>query len=243
MKKYTAALALPFALMLLFGSCEKIKETLDVPLHGTITGTIRDSLTGFPLHDVVVTADYIIPDNDNGEHRKLVFETATDGTYILKDVWDEVFVKVEKPGFQSQAFTLEIGHELTDKPFDITMIGMPGVVAELVTDLDLEYAANDSAIVHIEIRDLYNDNTSGEYKAYIFFYEIHSDLNLCALELTRKFPGQTFVTMAGTLSASCFPDPQGVPTQYSYYYEIVDPDGHFIEYGLDTEGLDTLTVH
>ena len=242
MKKYTAALALPFALMLLFGSCDKVKEFLDVPLQGTIAGTIRDSLTSIPLQDVVVTADYIIPDDNTGTRQELIFNTATDGTYILKDVWDEVFVKVEKPGFKTQAFTLVIDSKTKDKPFDITLIGMPGMVAEAVSDHELDYAANDTAIVHVEIRDLYNDNTSGEYQAYILFYEINSDLNVCVRQLSRKFPSQTFITLVDTLTANCFPDPKGVPTQYSYYYEIIDPDGNFIVYGLDFEDLDTLTV-
>lgn len=242
MKNYIILLASFFVFLFLFTSCEKTKNFLDIPLQGTIKGVVYDSLTQRPIPGVILTATYLLPDNDNGEIKNLLFETASNGSYILKDVWDEVYVKVEKPGFETKAFTLEISRETKDKPFDITLIGMPGMVAEEVSDHELDYTANDTASVHVEIRDLYNDNTSGEYKAYILFYEINSDLNVCVRQLYRKFPSQTFITLVDTLTANCFPDPQGVPTQYSYYYEIVDPDGNFIVYGLDFEDLDTLTV-
>lgn len=244
MKKLILQLFTVTVFVIILIGCEQTREFLDIPTQGDLRGTIRDSLSGQPISGALITADFILPNSSVGEPRTASFETTMNGTYLLKGIWDEAFVRVEKPGFESVAFSISMSKEIRENDFNITMKGLPVVYGEFIENLGLNYTTNDSSKVVLEIRDLYNDNADEEFIANLFFYSLESDLNVLALQMFIVFRSQTFGTMNTTLSAQMFPEAEpGTVQEYSYYYEISDPDGNLIDYGLQgEETLDTVRI-
>lgn len=243
MKNYILA---PFSFLLLLfacAGCENTRNFLDIPLEGNVSGIIYDSLTKKPIAGAIITATFILPNSSSGEEATASFETTNNGSYFLKDLWDEVLIQVKKDGFETVAFSLTIGQEVSKKPFNIALKGLPVVFGEFITHQLLNYEANDTTEVILEIRDIYNENSGGA-EAYVFFYEIESDLNVGAVQLESMFQSRTFTTLGTKITADMFPKPPaGKTIDYSYYYEISDPDDNIVDYGLaEEEVLDTIRV-
>ncbi len=58
------------------------------------------------------------------------------------------------------------------------------------------------------------------------------------MELEDQFSSQSYFGKSAKVSASLLPQP-GV---YGFFFEITDPDGHFVELGID-EVIGTINVH
>lgn len=231
-----------FVLIILSMGCQKTINFLDVPVEGNIAGIVRDSLTKRPIPGAEVVAEYVRPNDNEGQKITKSVATTNDGSFIIKDVWDEVLISVRKDRFEPVSFTSTVDLDTDNTHFDIVVKGLPVVYGEFIDEKSFDYQANDSSKLILELRDLYND-VPGDFLASVFFYGIESDLNVAQIDLDTRFKSQSFVTMGTVVAAEIFPDPKGVPTKYSYYYEYTDPDGNTLDYGLaEEEILDTLIV-
>jgi len=241
--KYTFIFPIAFfSLIILSIGCRQTVNFLDVPIEGNVAGTVYDSLTKKPVSGAIVSATFTLPDGTTGTQTTRTVTTTMDGSFFIKDVWDELLITVNKSGFEDLSFTRSVDIDSDNTHLNIPLKGFPVVFGEFIRDLSLDFEANDTTSLTFELRDIFNENP-GPATASVFFYEIESDLNVAAKDLDVLFDSQSFTTFTTQVTADMFPDPKGSPVEYGYYYEYTDPDGNTLDYGLaEEEILDTLTI-
>lgn len=228
-----------------FSACNEYPpiETGLPQLIGHLKGTVIDSITQNPISGAEIFVVYNGLGMKNESEKTIRTKTDQKGNFLIKNLPNEVLISVKKKGFKPTFLSHLISPK--DTSIDIPLNGMPSIFKQFINKLDLKYASNDSSIVILEIRDLYNENKEGKANAFVHFYDLETNVNMGAVELEASFETPTYTTLRGIISANMFPKPNlETPSHYGYYYEIIDPDKIKTDYGLKQEdNLGTLQIY
>lgn len=227
MKKTVLSVAFCFATLLMWTSC---KDVLNIPLKGSINGYVIDEFTRDSISNVKVTATFIRPDSGEGQEDTKETTTTNKGFFYLDDIWDRARITVEKSGFQTLSFDIDI-EEFNDTTFILETRGTPKIAGTYFSLKELSHTEGDSTQISLEIEDRYNE-TSGEYSAVIFFYDLERDVTVASVEFEETVQSQSFINLRAELSVAAFPIPEEdeIDRIYGYFIEVTDPDGNATQY-------------
>lgn len=206
------------------------KKGLNIPLKGSINGYVVDEFTGDSLANVLVRATFIRPDQNEGQEDTKETTTTNKGFFRLDDIWDRARITVEKSGFQTLSFDIDIEND-ADTTFVLKTRGTPKIRGVIFSTQELSHEANDSLEITLEIEDRYNE-IEGVYSATIFFYDLERDVTVAGFTFDEAVQSQSFVNLKTEIRVSDFPIPDE-EEEFRYYghiVEVTDPDGNSYQY-------------
>lgn len=215
--KHTAFYTALFLSLLLTGSC---KDVIFIPVKGSISGYIADN-NGTPMAGIQVSAAFSTPGQSSGQPPSPTTLTATsdkDGYYRLSDVWDEVHLSVNASGFLPVTTRIDLGDN-SHPALDITLSGSPTIGAVSLSKTVLSEMTADTAIISMEVRDVFNLNSQG----YTGNFLLKADNSVTKIIIPAILLSQS---LEQYLFKSLITSPDLPAGNYDLIAEVRDPDGN-----------------
>ena len=191
-----------------------------LPKKGSIYGIVVDN-NDIPLEGVEVVATFNLPESSSGsfDSSPVSNTTASDGTYKLDDVWDEVYLEIDHTGFRSSFQRVELTSGNQRPQVNFTLTGSP-TVESIAFDADTLNKENfESLAITMVVEDLYNTFSDTP----IAYCQVQDSVGRTVLILDADIDSQSqtrFVFEALLTSESL---PVGT---YKIIGEATDPDGN-----------------
>lgn len=194
-------------------------ETIFLPIQGSVEGIITDN-NGLPLVGVSVIATFQ-PPSESGQafEQTKTATTAAGGIFRFSELWDEVHLAFNHPGFQPAGTHFQLTHDQRRQNIDFTLEGSPTITGINLSKSALAEATPDTLVINVEVTDNFNDLTDG-YQSKLLLLENNGSL-ADVLDLSLESNGiNTYLfgaaLISGNLSAGVYP----------MTVEVQDPDGN-----------------
>ena len=195
-------------------------EEIDIlPSKGIIEGIVTDNNGEF-LTGVQITATFEAP-SESGQAIPETHITTTDaeGHYRLIELWDEVSLSIDHPGFRPVFTQIDLG-EGRHPEVNIMLEGSPSILAVVPSKTTLSATMQDTLIVQIEVSDTFNSGPS--------FYEVNLLLQNAAGITQAVVPAITIsASQEQSLHEAWVTSDLQLPLgSYTLTVEAIDPDGN-----------------
>ncbi|MGD1895113.1 MAG: carboxypeptidase-like regulatory domain-containing protein [Cyclobacteriaceae bacterium] len=198
-------------------SCDQIDF---LPIKGTIEGIITDN-NGVLLPGIDITATFEAP-SESGQAQEEILTTTTDaeGYYRLTELWDEVSLSINNPGFRPVFRQVDLAEKYNPQ-LDITLEGSPSILAIVPNATALSASTQDTLIVDIEVSDTFNSEER--------FYEVNlllqneAGVTQAIIPATNTFAGSERFLFEALAMVDDLQLPLG---SYTITAEVLDSDGN-----------------
>ena len=222
--KLIALFLLPFIVL---NSCA---DLFNLPQQGTLTGFVTDKLTGEPIPNVLIIADYVEPNETGGIDRQQQFFTTDEGFFRLENIWDEARIVTERKGFQSLHFFFVV-KEGDNETVSLQLLGNPILFDHFFDELEISQSKAETTELRAEVEDLYNDDIHGDFRVFVFFTNIADGHAEAGFTLEQVVKSDHFANFRVEINANEFPAlHDGEKFELRYLIEIEDPDGNVHDY-------------
>lgn len=197
------------------------KDVLLYPTKGTISGIVTDN-NGTPLTGITVSATYDELGQTPGQApfpRTETTQTDHTGYFQLKDLWDEVLLTVQVPGFLpvTRRFELQDDNKVD---IDLQLQGSPTVTAVSLSKPTISMSTPDSVTVSLEARDVYNQS-SLPYQCNVLLVN-GSQVTVAIVPASLLNQGFEHYLFEGLILSENITS----GGNHSIVVEVQDPDGH-----------------
>ncbi len=194
-------------------------EAIFLPVQGSVEGIVTDN-NGLPLVGVSVIATYQAPSESGQAFEQIkTATTAAGGVFRFNELWDEVHLGFNHPGFQPAGTHFQLTHDQRRQNIDFSLEGSPTITGVNLTKSELAEVTPDTLVVNVEVTDNFNDLTDG-YQSKLLLLENSGSL-VDVLDLSLESNGiNTYLFGASLISGTL---PAGV---YPMTVEVQDPDGN-----------------
>lgn len=216
MKKYSLQI-ICFLCLLFQLSCEHV---VFLPVQGEIEGYVRDT-NGKPVAGITVSAAFEAA-SSSGQAAASVQSAKTDleGYYRLNDLWDEISLSINHPGFEPVFHFIDLKDEA--RPVvNIELIGSPKIqgIALDKNALSLSLPTPDTIVAQIEVLDAYNSQ-DGSYKGSLILQDATGNTQ-AIVGATNPSGSQSLYLLEALISSD-----ELAKGTYSVTVEATDPDGN-----------------
>lgn len=206
-------------LLTIFGwsACEEIDF---LPIKGTIEGNITDN-NGNYLPGVQITAAFKAP-SESGQAFEETRSTTTDaeGHYRLTELWDEISLSIDHPGFRPFFTQIDLGEKYNPQ-VDIILEGSPSILAIVPDTTTLSASTQDTLIVDIEVSDTYN--SGGNFYEVNLLLQNEAGVTKAIVPSITRFAGKEQFLFEALVITADLQLPSG---NYALTVEVLDPDGN-----------------
>lgn len=137
------------------------QDVVFLPVQGLIEGVVIDN-NGIPLSGVQVVAQFEAPSQGGQAQPATKNVTTTEsGHYLLTDLWDDVTLSVNHPGFQPVSTLVTLGHRNKKITRDIVLQGSPTISGIALSKNTLTTSRTDTLRVRMEVQDNFNSLSQG----------------------------------------------------------------------------------
>ncbi|MEL7118335.1 MAG: carboxypeptidase-like regulatory domain-containing protein [Bacteroidota bacterium] len=196
-------------------SCEEISI---IPAQGTIEGIVVDN-NGLPQAGVQVSATFE-PPTQGGEPFPKTETTTTDaiGFYRFSELWDEVSISIDQPGFHPYISSIDLGKG-RNQVLNPILEGSPIIVRVDLNKTTLNTGSLDTINIDIEVMDVFNSQ-AGNYIGNILVQNTNGGTQAIIPASTIASSQQKFL-----LKTQITSDLLPIGT-FSLLAEVSDPDGN-----------------
>lgn len=204
------------------------KDVIFIPIKGTIECFVTDN-NGSPLVGVQVSATYDAPSQSPGQlPLPTTISVVTDyrGYCLLKDVWDEVTVTVNQPGFLPVTTQVDM-NDYNHPTLNLALTGSPTIAIVALNKTTLASAFPDTIAIRVEVRDVINANSGANYT-------VNCLLRPQSGATTAIIPATLFSQSLDQYLFDAFMISGDYPAgTYGLLAEVKDPDGnsHQLDFG------------